>query len=275
MQKKSSHTRKFTPRSDDRRSKPAPSEPAELHSDEVRLHKFLADQGIASRRKSEELIKEGRVQVNGETVKVMGTRIDPKRDRVGVDGRAIKPPLRQQMCYYILNKPRGFLVTADDPEGRKTIFELVSHIRERLIAVGRLDRNSEGLLLLTNDGELAYRLTHPRFEVEKEYEVRVAGTLTHTQMEQLRGGLELEDGVTGRAEVNILETDERGTRFSVVIKEGKKRQVRRMVEAIGHEVKRLMRIREGSLKLGALNPGKCRKLTPQEVTYLRREAGLS
>jgi 23S rRNA pseudouridine2605 synthase len=245
-------------------------------SQEVRLHKFLADNGVASRRKSEELITRGLVKVNGKTITELGTRITATRDKVSVDGHVIRPRTRASHCYYILNKPRGFLVTADDPEGRKTIYDLVGNLRERLIPVGRLDRNSEGLLLLTDDGELAHRLMHPSYEIEKEYEVRIFGKLNSQQMEQLREGVELDDhSVTGSSTVTVLEMDERGTRLSMVIKEGKKRQVRRMLEALGQDVKRLMRVREGSLRLGDLSPGKHRKLNREEVARLKKEAGLS
>jgi len=251
----------------------ASSAPA-INKEPVRLQKYLADAGVTSRRKAEEMIAAGRVRVNGEVVSVPGTKVTPGHDKVTVDSHQIKARKAGHYVYYALNKPRGFLVTSDDPEGRKTIYELITGIRERVIPVGRLDRDSEGLLILTNDGELANRLMHPRYKVAKEYEVRIAGRATDAQVRRLREGVEIDGGKTQPALVEVAEVDERGMRLYVTITEGKKRQVRQMLEAIGHEVKRLMRVREGCISLRDMGPGKWRELTPQEVTDLRKEVKL-
>lgn len=248
----------------------APAQPKEP----VRLQKYLADSGVTSRRKSEELIAAGRVRVNGEVVTAMGTKVLPGHDKVTLDGSPIKARKVGHFVYYALNKPRGFLVTAEDPERRKTIYELITGIRERVVPVGRLDRDSEGLLLLTNDGELANRLMHPRYRVPKQYEVRVKGRVTEAQLRKLREGVEIEEGKSQPASVQIAEMDERGMRLYITIAEGKKRQVRQMMETIGHEVKRLMRVREGCISLRDMGPGKWRELTPKEVEELRREVKL-
>jgi len=229
-----------------------------------RLQKVLARTGIGSRRVCEDLIADGRVKVNGE-VAVLGRRVDPVGDLVEVDGVAIG--VAPGLVYYLLNKPTGVVTTADDPEGRPTVVGLVPE-EPRVFPVGRLDYDTEGLLLLTNDGELTHRLTHPSFGVDKEYLAHVDGVATRAEIRQLREGVELDDGVTSPAQVTQV-TD--GV-LRVVIHEGRNRQVRRMCEAVGHPVQRLVRTRIGPLTDRKLKPGTWRLLTPDEVRQLERAA---
>ncbi|MGI8906867.1 MAG: pseudouridine synthase [Candidatus Sumerlaeaceae bacterium] len=243
-------------------------------SEPVRLQKYMADCGLASRRKSEELIAAGRVRVNGKVVKELGTKIVPRTDKITVDGNVVRDRSHGRLAYYVMNKPRGFLVTANDPERRKTIYDLLTDVKERVVPVGRLDRDSEGLLLLTNDGDLAYRLMHPKYKVEKEYEVRLNGRVHPGKVANLREGVEIESGKTQAAQVQVLDENENGTRLAIIITEGRKRQIRQMCEALGFEVRRLFRVREGKIVLGRLRPGQHRKLTEQEVRQLRKDVGL-
>ena len=236
-----------------------------------RLHKILAQAGVASRRKCEELIETGRVTVNGQAVSTPGSKVDPERDCIAVDGRQITLP-RTHM-YLLLNKPAGYLSTVRDPQGRPTVMQLVRAPR-RVYPVGRLDMDSEGLLLLTNDGDLTQRLTHPSYEHEKEYHVWVEGQPTTRTLERLTEGVELEDGFSWPAEITALRKEAGGTWLRFVIHEGRKRQLRRMCEAVGHPVRRLIRVRVGPLSLGDLPPGQYRPLTAQEQALLRRAAGL-
>ncbi len=231
-----------------------------------RLQKALAAAGIASRRRAEELIVAGRVTVNGKVVTELGTRVGPG-DRVAVDGHPIERarPLR----YVLLNKPVGVVSTAHDERGRPTVLDLVG-VPERIYPVGRLDRDSEGLLLLTNDGDLTYRILHPRHELPREYLVWVTPAPTEAQLDQLRRGVELDGWRTSPAEVR--RRSEGGT-LSLVIHEGHKRQIRRMAEAVGLWVTRLQRVRLGPLTLGSLQPGEWRELRPEEVAALRRAVG--
>ena len=235
-----------------------------------RLHRFLARAGVASRRKCEQLIAAGRVRVNGLTVTVPGSRVDPEHDRIEVDGKPIVLPCKY--TYLLLNKPVGYVSTVRDPQGRPTVMDLVS-AQERLYPVGRLDVDSEGLLLLTNDGDLMQRLTHPSYEHEKEYHVCVEGQPTPHTMQRLREGIELEDGFTWPAEVTVLRQDSGSTWLRFVIHEGRKRQLRRMCKAVGHPVQRLIRVRIGPLTLGDLMPGQYRSLTNEEQTLLKKAVG--
>jgi 23S rRNA pseudouridine2605 synthase len=237
-----------------------------------RLHKFLSRAGVASRRKCEELIAAGRVRVNGETVSLPGSTVDPEHDRVEVDGQPVALP--KQHVYWLLNKPAGYVSTVHDPQGRPTVLDLLNQ-EQRLYPVGRLDQDSEGLLLLTDDGDLTQRLTHPSYEHEKEYQVLVEGRLAQKALQRLRAGVELEDGLTCPADVTVMRTEAGGTWLRFVIHEGRKRQLRRMCEAVGHPVRRLIRVRMGPLTLGDLRPGQCRSLTARERTQLRRAAGLN
>lgn len=236
-----------------------------------RLHKYLSRAGVASRRKCEELIAAGRVRVNGETVSLPGSKVDPDRDRVEVDGQPVKLP--KDHAYWLLNKPAGYVSTVHDPQGRPTVLDLVKQTR-RLYPVGRLDQDSEGLLLLTDDGELTQRLTHPSFEHEKEYQVLVEGRPDERVLQRLRAGVALEDGLSHAADVTVLRSDQAGTWLRVVMHEGRKRQLRRMFDAVGHPVRRLIRVRMGPLTLGHLPPGQSRPLTAQERTRLRKAVGL-
>jgi 23S rRNA pseudouridine2605 synthase len=232
-----------------------------------RLQKVLAARGLGSRRACEELIEAGRVRVNGE-IAVLGRRVDADRDRVTVDGAPIG--VRPDLVYYVLNKPPGVVTTSSDPGGRPTVLDLVPSA-PRVHPVGRLDADSEGLLLLTNDGELTYRLTHPRFGVEKEYLVMVDGTPGPGAVRRLREGVDLEDGPTAPARVAAVGPN--GLRLT--IHEGRNRQVRRMCAAVGHPVLRLVRTRIGPVRTGRLRPGQWRPLTPREALELQRTAGAS
>jgi 23S rRNA pseudouridine2605 synthase len=229
-----------------------------------RLQKVLARAGIGSRRACEELIAAGRVTVNGE-VAGLGRRIAAETDLVEVDGTAIG--VRPGLVHYLLNKPAGFVTTADDPQGRPKVVDLVP-VEPRVFAVGRLDLDTEGLLLLTNDGELAHRLTHPSFGVDKEYLAHVEGQPTRAELRRLREGVLLDDGPTAPAQVGVVAPG----LLRLVIHEGRNRQVRRMCEAVGHPVLRLVRTRIGPIADRRLEPGRWRELTVDEVRSLERAA---
>jgi len=226
-----------------------------------RLQKLLARIGVGSRRVCEDLIADGRVTVNGEVAE-LGRRVDPERDRVEVDG--VPVGVRPGLVYYLLNKPGGVVTTAADTHGRPTVVELVP-AEPRVFPVGRLDADTEGLLLLTNDGELAHRLTHPSFGVEKEYVAEVEGTPSAGAVRRLRDGVELDDGVTAPAKVAAS-----GSVVRITIHEGRNRQVRRMCEAVGHPVRRLVRVRIGPVFDRRLKPGEWRPLTTTEVRALEK-----
>ncbi len=231
-----------------------------------RLQKVLAQAGLGSRRACEELIEEGRVTVNGE-VAILGRRVETAADQVAVDGVVIG--VAPGLVYYLLNKPRGVVSTAADPQGRPTVVQLVPD-DARVYPVGRLDTDTEGLLLLTNDGELTHRLTHPSFGVEKEYLVEVEGEPTRGTLRILREGVALDDGITAPAKVSAVAP----SLLKVVIHEGRNRQVRRMCEAVGHPVQRLVRTRIGPLRDASLEPGAWRALTVDEVRTLERAASV-
>ncbi len=261
----------------------------------VRLHKAMADAGVASRRDCEALIAQGRVRVNGQTVTQMPAWVDPKDDRITVDGEPIKRPSKKKSTaaktYIMVNKPGRVISTNDDPQGRKRVIDLVDlPIAARLYPVGRLDAESTGLILLTNDGELTHRLTHPSYEVSKRYHVTVQGRLTGDDAEKLRKGLYLahrgKPGQAGAnvkraaaAEVKLLgqETDRtRGDRtaMSITLREGQNREVRRILSRLGHKVRKLHRVAIGPVKLKGLALGEWRMLTATEVNMLRKAAGL-
>ncbi len=239
----------------------------------IRLHKFLAQCGFGSRRACEEMIRQGRVRVNGRVIVEMGVKIVPGQDLVEVDGRSVSPA-REPLVYYLFNKPAGYVTTRRDEKGRPTIFDLLGEIPERVFSVGRLDKDSEGLLLLTNDGELAHRLMHPSYRVEKEYWVEVEGYLDDSAIAELESGVVFEGETYQPARVQLIARSPERSFATMTISEGKKRQVRRMCYAVGHPVKRLVRIREGGLVLGNLTPGEYRCLTADEIRHLRHEAGL-
>jgi 23S rRNA pseudouridine2605 synthase len=229
-----------------------------------RLQKELAAAGLGSRRACEILIEEERVTVNGE-VAILGRRVDPETDRIEVDG--LRVPVRPGLVTYLLNKPRGVVSTAADPQGRPTVVELVP-AEPRIFPVGRLDTDTEGLILLTNDGDLAHRLTHPSFGVEKEYLAQVDGSPPPADLRRLREGIELEDGMTAPAKASLTAPGA----VRLVIHEGRNRQVRRMLEAVGHPVTRLVRTRIGPLADRRLKPGEWRVLEMEEVRALEAAA---
>ncbi|HHN65689.1 MAG TPA: rRNA pseudouridine synthase [Nitrospirae bacterium] len=236
---------------------------------EERIQKILAKAGIASRRKAEELILEGRVLVNGQ-VATLGMKADMEKDYIKVDGKLVIKP--EPKTYAMLNKPKGFLTTLEDPQGRPTIKELIKGIRYRVYPVGRLDFNSEGLLILTNDGELAYRLIHPSYKVPKTYLVKVKGIVEEKDLNKLRKGIMLEDGMTAPARIRRIRMPktERNSWLEITIHEGKKRQIRRMFQRIRHPVLKLKRIRIDGISLGNLPPGQWRYLSPEEIQKLRK-----
>lgn len=242
-----------------------------MRGQEVRLQKYLSRAGVASRRKSEELMRQGRVRVNGSVVTAMGTRVDPGRDRVEVNGERVEiPPAR----WILFHKPRGCLTTRKDPRGRITVYDLLPDDFRALRYVGRLDRQTEGLLLLTNQGDLVHGLTHPSSEVEREYRAWVTGRPSPETVDRLSRGVELEDGPARAERVGVLRAKEGRALVGLVLREGRKREVRRLLRAVGHPVRRLKRVRFGPLGLGDLPRGEWRDLEPDEVESLRRAAGL-
>jgi 23S rRNA pseudouridine2605 synthase len=234
----------------------------------MRLNAFLARAGVASRRGADDLIREGRVRVNGRTGEL--NTVVGKHDAVEVDGERVA---RQALAYVLLHKPPGAVTTARDPQGRPTVVDIVPS-SPRVVPVGRLDVDTTGALLLTNDGELAHRLAHPRYGVPKVYEADVEGTPSRASLEALVAGIELEDGRTAPAEVRVLSTSRRRSRVELTLHEGRKHQVKRMLEAVGHPVRRLHRSRYAGLDLDGLQEGQWRTLTPGEVESLRGSVGL-
>jgi 23S rRNA pseudouridine2605 synthase len=234
----------------------------------IRLQKVLADRGVASRRKAEELIVAGRVRVDGETVVTLGTRVAPDA-RIEVDGA---PTREARHRYVLLNKPVGIVSTANDERGRRTVVELIG-APERLYPVGRLDTDSEGMLLLTNDGAWAERVLHPRYGHEREYDVSVAGELTPAAVVQLRSGVRLEEGLARALRIEVVSRRRSASRVRLVLQTGWRRQVRRMLAAIGLKVTRLVRVRIGTLPLGKLRTGEWRDLTSKEIADLARADG--
>jgi 23S rRNA pseudouridine2605 synthase len=231
-----------------------------------RLQKIISAAGITSRRASETLISNGQVAVNGIVVTELGSKADPAKDTITVDGKALK--INAQRLYILLNKPPGYITALKDGQGRPLVTDLLKDVPDRVYPVGRLDYNTEGLLLLTNDGEWANRLMHPRHEIEKEYHVRVRGKVIDQQLKRMAEGVELEDGMTAPAVVNLVKSGEQNDWISVAIHEGRNRQVRRMCEAVSLSVVRLKRIRYGSLDLGTIRAGHFRYLTDAEVREL-------
>lgn len=239
---------------------------------EERLQKFLAKAGIASRRQAEEYIKAGRVKVNGLVITELGSKVDPERDQVMVDGKPVK--VEEELVYLLLNKPPLVVTTLHDPQGRTKVTDLLPGIKQRVYPVGRLDYETEGLLLLTNDGELAYRLTHPSYKVPKTYRVKVRGNPSRAALQRLRDGVELEDGMTQKALVKVLQQGKDSTLLEIIIREGRNRQIRRMCQAVGHPVLALRRISFGPLQLGNLPVGQYRTLTKGEIASLKKACRL-
>ena len=237
----------------------------------VRLQKYLSQAGVASRRAAEELITDGRVRVNGDAVLELGAKVDPAKDKVEVDGRRIRPA---RPVWLALHKPVGYVTTRRDPQGRPTVYDLVPQSFAGLFHVGRLDVNSEGLVLLTNDGDRANRLQHPRYEVDRVYEVEVVGDVDREVQRRLLAGVELEDGPAQAHEVQELKAPRPGrSRLRITLREGRNREVRRMVKALGHPVARLIRRRYGPVRLGDLAPGEWRKLKREELERLAGPVG--
>ncbi len=233
----------------------------------MRLQKYIALCGVASRRAAEDMITAGCVMVNGHTVTELGTKVNPDKDRVLVSGKAISLP--QKNVYIMLNKPRGYVTTAKDNFDRKTVLDLIPRDVGRVFPVGRLDYDSEGLLLLTNDGDLTYRLTHPSHEITKSYLVLVSGTPDEVALKNLRDGVIIDGRKTMPAKAELKRTEADKSVLKITISEGRNRQVRKMCDAVGHEVLRLRRVAEGSLKLGDLKSGEWRYLTEKEISQLK------
>ena len=238
---------------------------------EERLQKIISRAGLASRRAAEAMILAGRVEVDGQAVRELGQKFDPQLAQIKVDGRVLGSPERH--VYYLLNKPKGYVSTARDERGRKTVLELLPEARERIYPIGRLDMNTEGLLLLTNDGELMNGLLHPRYEVQKTYVARLAAGLSSREISALQAGVELEDGLTAPALVRVLEEAPGRTRVEITIHEGRNRQVRRMFKALGHEVLALKRTAFAGLTLEGVRRGEHRPLREDEVQMLYEKAG--
>ncbi|WIV10964.1 pseudouridine synthase [Proteiniborus sp. MB09-C3] len=234
----------------------------------MRLQKFMAQCGIASRRKSEEIIADKRVKVNGIIITELGHKIDPLHDIITVDNKRIKH--REKKVYIIMNKPKGYVTTVSDEYNRKTVLDLIKNIKERVYPVGRLDYDTSGLLLLTNDGELAYRLIHPKYEVVKTYIATVKGKPIEEELERFRNGLEIDGHITSEAEIEVLSSINDKSVVKIQIHEGKNRQIRKMCDKIGHPVTSLKRIAIGDLELGTLKKGCWRFLNDKEIEYLKK-----
>ncbi|HZR45289.1 MAG TPA: pseudouridine synthase, partial [Candidatus Manganitrophaceae bacterium] len=237
-----------------------------------RLQKVIARAGIASRRHAEDLIVEGKVQVNGKVVTELGTKVDPAKDHIKVDGKRIQ--VESQKIYLLLNKPKGYITSVQDPEGRPTVMDLIVEVKERVYPVGRLDYDTEGLLLFTNDGDLARALMHPSTEVEKTYWAKVKGRLTEEEMKRVeQGGISLPEGKTAPCKIRFLRSTAENEWVEIILHEGKKRQVRMVMEKIGHPVAKLKRVGYAFLKLGNMPLGAYRYLSPIEVGKLKNLTG--
>ena len=237
-----------------------------------RLQKIIARAGIASRRAAEEMILNGRVTVDGQTITELGGKYDSSRHKICVDGQPLT--LAETKVYYLLNKPKGYLSTATDERGRRTVLDLLPEVRERVYPLGRLDNNTEGLLLISNDGDLMNGLLHPRYKVNKTYVARVAGVPSEKLLDKLRQGIKLEDGMTAPAVVKMLETIDNEAKVEITIHEGRNRQVRRMFAAIGCDVRALKRVKFAGLTLKGVKRGHYRPLTDEEITELYKIAGI-
>jgi 23S rRNA pseudouridine2605 synthase len=234
-----------------------------------RLQKVLARAGVASRRAAEELIRQGRVKLDGRVTTELGTRVDPVRQRIEVDGEPIRA---ERPVHYLLNKPQGFLCTDYDPSGRPRAIDLLGDVPQRLFCVGRLDRESEGLLLFTNDGQLAHRVAHPRFRIPKTYVIQVAGRPSGEELAKLRRGIYLSEGKVHADSIRKVAGHGQSTVLQIVLSEGRNREIRRMFARLGHKVMHLRRTRIGPLTDDRLKPGQYRKLRPDEVEALSRPA---
>jgi 23S rRNA pseudouridine2605 synthase len=237
-----------------------------------RLQKIIAQAGWGSRREVERWILDGRVTVNGSVITQLGSKADPDRDKIKIDGKLVQPTARRT---FLFHKPEGVITSVRDPKGRPDLGEWLDRLgrRGRLFPVGRLDFNSSGLLILTNDGELAQRLMHPRYQFPKVYRVKVSGHLSERDLNRLRHGIKLEEGMTAPAKIRVIKALKQKAWVEVEIREGRYREIRRMFEALGYSVEKLVRIRLGPLDLGTLPPGAMRPLSPREVAALKKEAG--
>ena len=246
--------------------------PGESEDGLVRLQKLLADAGVASRRRCEELMLAGSVEVDGEVVTRLGTKVDPRTAVIRVDGRRLPP--RTDRVYLALNKPRGVVSTMSDPEGRRCLADLLTDRPERLFHVGRLDTDTEGLILLTNDGDFAQKVAHPSYELEKTYVAEVEGVVANRTLRALRAGVELDDGPVTVDSVRLVSSSPARSIVELVIHEGRNRIVRRLLDAVGHPVVRLTRTRIGPVPLQGLRPGRLRELTVEELGSLLDAAEL-
>lgn len=234
-----------------------------------RLQKVLAGAGVASRRKCEEYIVEGRVKVNGKVIDKLGTKVDPEKDLIEFDNKKINNKIEKKI-YVLLNKPLNYITTMNDPEGRKNVADLVNKISQRIYPVGRLDYDTEGLLIMTNDGDLTYKLTHPSHEIKKTYLAVVEGFPGGQALNKLKSGILLEDGLTAPADAKLLKKYKKSSLLQITIHEGRNRQVRRMCDAVGHPVVKLKRIQIAFLRLDNLKTGKYRHLTVAEIDKLKK-----
>jgi len=239
---------------------------------ETRLNRFLAHAGVCSRREADRWITEGRISVNGQVVQELGARIDPGRDRVVANGRPVRGA-EERLLYILLNKPAGLVVSVKDPFGRPTVMDLLKHVPARVFPVGRLDLETEGALLLTNDGDLALKLIHPRYGIAKTYEVRVEGEPRSGDLDKVRHGIFLEGRKTAPAKVEIMRRSHRHATLQVEIHEGRKREIRKMFEAVGYPVDKLIRVEFAGLTLEGLKPGGWRYLHTAEVKRLKKLTG--
>lgn len=234
----------------------------------IRLQKVLAQAGVASRREAEKMILNGRIKVDGKVIKELGTKVDPEKNDIEVDDRSISKS--EKKVYYLLNKPKGCVTTMKDPRGRLTVNDLLKDIDERVYPVGRLDYDTTGVLIITNDGELANALAHPKKEIDKYYHALVQGVPSNEALKRLRDGVQLEDGKTAPAKIRVLEIKGNKSWLEIIIHEGKNRQVKRMCEAISHKVLRLKRTRFGPLEVNDLASGKIRTLKDREIEALKK-----
>ena len=234
----------------------------------MRLQKYIAKSGLTSRRKAEDLILQGRVKVNGQVVNEMGITVDPEEDVVMVDDKIIN--LEDRKIYIILNKPEGYVTTLSDRHSEKIVLDLIKGVKERIFPVGRLDKDTTGLLLMTNDGDLAYKLTHPSHIVWKEYIALVRGIPSNREIQRLKNGVIIDGRKTSPARVELIKTNNNSAVLKIIIHEGRNRQVRKMCEYVGHPVIKLKRVAIGDIKLGDLQIGSWRYLTDKEVEYLKK-----
>jgi 23S rRNA pseudouridine2605 synthase len=233
----------------------------------LRLQKFMAKSGLGSRRACEEIIKQGRVEVNGKIINKMGMSVNPEKDRIKVDGELIQ--ISTEKIYILMNKPTGVITTVNDPFNRPTVIDMLKSVKERVFPVGRLDKDTEGLLILTNDGSLTYKITHPKYEIQKTYVAHLSGRVNKDKLMILQNGVKLEDGITAPANIKVLLVKNDYTILQIKIHEGRNRQIRRMCKAIGHPLLYLKRTRIGNIDLQDLNVGEWRYMTKQEINYLK------